>query len=147
MEDKKPQDGADEEVKGFNESELEDIMNEIENLEKEFDAPSSADKAPAPQEASQIDEPVEQVDKMPAPAAAAPASASKVIPMSAPPISSSQGPLAMGLNISGDMSLNLNLQVGEEMVKLYVGDEGLVIELAHGAKFCVPLGPAKKKAS
>ncbi len=134
MDNKKVEAPMDEgEVKGFNEAELEDIMNEIESLEKEFveDAPVQA----APKEDTQVSE--EKVVPMrPAPAVAAP------VRVSAPVSGAST---ALDLSVAGTMGVELRFKVGDQTIQLKVTeDEGLVIELAGGARFCVPLHGAKK---
>ncbi len=136
MENKKVENQMDEgDVKGFNEAELEDIMNEIENLEKEL-----VDESP--KEEAQV--PAAEVEKV-VPMRPAPVEAPVARPAAVAQAPVSGAPTSMDLSVAGTMGVELSFKVGEQTIQLKVSEQdGLVIELAGGAKFCVPLQGAKK---
>lgn len=155
--------------KGFNDQELADIMNEIENLEKEFaeetpaqhSAPEAHDEAPAEdfeafheeaQEAEEIDhtepavlrqlveKPIEKVVPHAAP------HHDKVVHMAKPVEKVSlqaAAPVSLNFQVSGQMQLHLGFEVNGQALSLSVSEAGLEIEMDSGAKFTLPLAPAK----
>jgi hypothetical protein len=120
------------EEKSFNEDELEDIMNEIENLEKEFneeEAPAPKAKA-KPAKVAPKPAPEEQHEEAPA----------KVVAMHSQSSHQSSHPAKMHLSVAGDMEISLEFGIHGQTVSLSVDpQEGLVITMEGGAKFCLPL--------
>ena len=125
--------------KKFNESELEEIMSEIETLEKEFskvddDAPQSSDvlrrlTEMTVEEATARGATIHQFQKEP---------------------SQKTHETAMSFKVSGQMSLNLNIELAGKMVNISVDEgEGLIIELEDGMRFQVPVSDTSsyKKAA
>lgn len=144
---------------GFNESELEDIMNEIESLEKEFSdvvsAPTEivASSNPealkiAPKEVQKtslqasIDEELEKLHKSPP----AP-SPTNVVAMSAPRAAVFSGTGAkteMTFAVAGEMAINLQFKVSGQCVNIEVDEQnGLVINLGNGGRFVLPINTNK----
>ena len=64
--------------------------------------------------------------------------------------SSSENTTKLDFSVSGDMNLELAFHIAGQTVNLHLDEnEGFVIELAHGARFTIPLdvsGKAKKSA-
>lgn len=169
MEDNK-KDGVQEQ--GFNESELEDIMNEIENLEKEFvdessDSPDPASLKVAPEDVKkhdlqdEVDKEVEakgQEDEIPetkpAPQNVVSIQEARVseAPKAAAPTAKTDGcETEMDFTVSGQMNVKLNFTIAGKTVHLEVNEQdGFTIEMAGGVKFTVPLETtshqAKRKA-
>jgi hypothetical protein len=143
---------------GFNESELEDIMNEIESLEKEFtdveetpSAPIAASTNPEaliilPKEVQKtslqasIDEELEKIHS-------APKAPSNVVSMSAPkaPAFSGKGAKTeMSFSVAGEMAINLQFKVSGQCVNIEVDEQnGLVINLGNGGRFVLPINTNK----
>jgi hypothetical protein len=146
---------------GFNESELEDIMNEIESLEKEFtdveDAPSAAIVASTNPEAlvispkevqktslqASIDEELEKLHNAPKSAP----TPSNVVSMSAPkaPAFSGKGAKTeMSFSVAGEMAINLQFKVSGQCINIEVDEQnGLVINLGNGGRFVLPINTNK----
>jgi hypothetical protein len=131
--------------KGFNDDELKDIMDEIENLEKEFSdepAPAKAEKKDDYIQADKLDDIQGDVDKevdnilddKPS------SSASKVTKMpSKKKHTGSDSKLQF--NVQGNMTVELNFEVSGKAIFLYVNEEeGLVVEVEDGGKFSLPVG-------
>lgn len=149
--------------KSFNDDELADIMNEIENLEKEF--AESVDAAPVDEPQAQA-EPVEEIDhtepEVLAELVAKPIEevvpktnhSEKVVPMKKVEAPVHQAPLASGhsslaFKVEGQMTLSLAFEVNGQSVSLEISDSGLQIAMDSGASFHLPLtkaGAAKKAA-
>jgi len=142
---------------GFNESELEDIMNEIESLEKEFSEVTDAAVAIAPSAAPEllvipakdvqktslqisIDEELERLHK-------APKSVSNVVSMPAPKAPEFSGKGAkteMSFSVAGEMAINLQFKVSGQCVNIVVDEQnGLVINLGNGGRFVLPINNNK----
>jgi hypothetical protein len=154
--------------KGFNDDELEDIMNEIESLEKEFTQvadqldhePSLEEVAKSVMSLSEDEEQdvdnslLEQVAKMPV---------DEVIPQKKinkfdddshhniihlekkshiPQPKTQSNNTAMKFNIEGDMQMELSFVINGTEVNLQINDDGFEIELEGGAKFTLPVGHA-----
>lgn len=152
--------------KGFNDQELADIMNEIENLEKEFAEESpAANAAPEAQveeeESVEIDhtEPevlgklAEQPLEVSVPK---PQHSEKVVAMknsakkSEPqPEAHNPSPISMNFQVNGEMTMQLGFQINDQSIFLSVSEKGLVIEMESGGTFTLPLAPSKasKKAA
>lgn len=160
---------SDEEIANFNEAELHEIMSEIDDLEKEFEAeeevPMSLQEKIDAELSTGID------TSAPAPVAAAPevsemeeiedpqASAEvlmfeKAIPRVAPVASTSSG---VSFQANGQMSLSLDFMVGQDTAKLIIDpvkgltvtlsgvelcireDSGCTVVMDNGMKFTIPL--------
>ena len=159
--------GKSSEDQGFNDAELEDIMNEIENLEKEFsdDEPVAKKKAIDPIEEEMLaaaghaedseDEVIEVEEaqvvnirpEMPKVVKNTPTVKPKPVEVSSK--NQMTVPTRMNFSVSGEMSMELNFEIGEQNIQLLVDPvDGLVISMGSGAKFCLPLNgksaPAKK---
>lgn len=114
--------------KSFNDQELSDIMKEIEALEEGLDSDTEAQATEVLEELSQLHEaeaiPLRREIK--APAATHHAS----------------GQTAMSFKVKGDMQIDLQFEVGPNVVALSVTENGLSIEMDGGAKFTVPFKSA-----
>ena len=136
---------ADSMDKGFNDTELEDIMSEIENLEQEHVAEPKSAEAPEVTESEDVMEPVVAESHM----AEVEAQHVEVKKENVLPINNSNGGKPchskMDFSISGDMQIQLSFTVAGQVVKLHVDEEsGFKIEMDGGATFCLPLGEHKK---
>ncbi|MBL7666089.1 MAG: hypothetical protein JNM93_13215 [Bacteriovoracaceae bacterium] len=117
--------------KGFNDEELKDIMDEIENLEKEFaeDAPetspvshTSSSDVDMEVEKAMVEEPV--------------AKPNRVHPFKKHSGSGSK----LHFRVEGEMHVELSFEIAGRMVQLFVDPvAGLTIEMEDGAKFCLPV--------
>jgi hypothetical protein len=157
--------------KSFNDDELADIMNEIENLEKEF--AESVDAAPVdePQaQAEAAEEPVEEAEEaidhtepeVLAELVSKPIEevvhktnhSEKVVPMKKVEAPVHHAPVASGhsslaFKVEGQMTLSLAFEVNGQSVSLEISDAGLQIAMDSGASFHLPMtkaGAAKKAA-
>ena len=136
--------------KGFNDDELADIMNEIENLEQEFTHEEVIDEQPhldevaesvaqmAKEEESEH-EVFQEVVKMPV---------EDVIPLNTEreshmktthKVTNTQSNTAMNFSVEGDMKLDMSFLVNGSEVKLHISDDGFEIEMEGGAKFTLPV--------
>lgn len=116
--------------KSFNDQELSDIMKEIEALEEDIDVKASSEVL---EELSEMDE-----------SAAIPASTSSVVSLDskrvAPKVESSKSAsTSMSFKVSGNLTLDLQFEIGGKTVALEVSESGLTIEMDGGAKFTVPV--------
>jgi len=151
--------------KGFNDDELEDIMNEIESLEKEFTQgtdhvdhePSLEEVAESvvslsrDEESSEDNSLLEQVAKMPVDEVIPQKKINKfdddshhnIIHLEKKSRNDSPKPqnnTAMKFNIEGDMQMELSFVINGTEVNLQINDNGFEIELEGGAKFTLPVG-------
>ena len=143
---------SDEETANFNEAELHDIMSEIEDLEKEFEAevaPMSLQEKIDAELAKELEElnavEVVEVDAVAEVMEEIQASAQvltfeKVTPV-APMVAASTHTSSSGSGVSfqaqGQMSLNLDFMVGQETAKLVIDPvKGLVVTLS-GVELCI----------
>lgn len=140
--------------KNFNEAELQDIMAEIESLEKEFEAETETEVEPVVEmKAEPVVEPViksdlqseidrelemsimereEQVKAVPAKAAPVP----KVLIMEKKPTSPMPNS-EISFEAHGSMNLNLGFKIGEENAKLIIDPvNGLVVSMS-GVELCI----------
>ena len=142
-----------EDEKSFNESELQDIMSEIEDLEKEFDvideSPMSLQEKIDAELAAELediahaeiitDEEVEAMDGMEDLAAPAPKAA--VLSFAKPAVKSnaraSDKKSQVAFAAQGQMSLNLDFMVGSETANLSIDPvKGLIVTLS-GVELCI----------
>lgn len=164
------------EEQGFNDSELQDIMQEIESLEKEFSSADSCESGEGgPKDLQQaIDKELEELEGSSSPDEEddvfndedfeemdGPKEEAEVTPIS----SHSAHKHGMQLKASGEMDLELCFPVGEQNVEFKVLSQGFSVEfngmvvhvdeqkgchisMPGGGEFSLPLGPTKvKKAS
>jgi hypothetical protein len=145
------------EEKSFNEDELEDIMNEIENLEREFGDDAPAEKPAAKVKAKpaakaavtveeKVEEEVEEVEEVELEEeSVASAPVAKVVPMHNSSLPKGNHPAKMHLSVAGDMEVSLEFGIHGQTISLSVDPkEGLVISMQGGAKFCLPLNHNNK---
>ena len=164
-----------EETTNFNESELHDIMCEIEDLEKEFEAEArpmslqekidaelameleELDSAVVPEAVVEtvIEEPKAQVLAFEAPVT------KSITPVA--PVATSTTSSGVSFAAHGQMSLNLDFMVGQETAKLTIDpvkglivtlsgvelciseDSGCTVSMENGMKFTIPLSSWEKQ--
>lgn len=103
--------------KSFNDDELSDIMKEIEALEEDFSA------------TSEVEEKV-----------TASASTANVVSLDTKRSESkSDSKTSMSFKVQGNLSLELQFDIGGKIVSLEVTETGLSIEMEGGVKFQVPV--------
>ncbi len=157
-------DSSDEEATNFNESELHDIMSEIDDLEKEFEAedlPMSlqekidAELAMELEEHQAIEEEEEEdQDEAFVHAKAKVMTFEKTLPKNSSTVESKS---EVNFQAQGQMSLNLDFKIGRETAKLVIDpikgmiitlsgvelciseDSGCTVEMDNGTKFTIPL--------
>ena len=128
--------------KSFNDEELSDIMKEIEALEEDFSA--SEDKSPTSviEELVELEEPV-----------AIPVATSKVVsldtPRAATKTTSTNPSTSMSFKVQGQLTLELQFDIGGKVVSLEVTESGLNIDMEGGVRFSVPVNEksSSKKAA
>ena len=132
--------------KSFNEQELSDIMKEIEALEEDLTtSPAESSTASMEEELAQLEsEEVEDQED----------SILNVVPLEskreARQLKTEQAPTSAGTSMSfkvqGNITLDLQFDVGGKIVSLEVSETGLAIELDGGMKFTLPIGePSRSK--
>ena len=144
--------------KSFNDQELADIMNEIENLEKEFSSeakPSEAkvvEVSPVSADEEQVLSEMVNSESFEAPIESQPSNIIalknaefKNTPVETAKTSTTSGNSSMSFKVEGDMKVDLSFQVDGETITLTVGSEGLVIGLQGGATFNLPVKSASHK--
>ena len=115
----------------FNDQELSDIMKEIEALEDDFQAKDEKTTSPVLEELATLDEIV-----------SIPASTSNVVAMSPSlkePTATKSPSTSMSFRVQGDLTIDLQFDIGGKAVCLEVSEKGLTIEMDGGAKFTVPV--------
>ena len=151
---------ADEEATNFNESELHDIMSEIDDLEKEFEfveEPMSLQEKIDAELAMELDEldatdentGIKEVQKK-----AQVINFDKTVPVAASLVGPPSG---VSFQAKGQMSLNLDFMIGQEAAKLVIDpvkgmiitlsgvelcineDSGCTVAMDNGMKFTIPL--------
>jgi hypothetical protein len=135
--------------KSFNEQELSDIMKEIEALEEEFKTGEGQVEASSVMaELAEMEEEVSvpQTRQLPA--------NEQVIPFKsvAPQGNSAKttSPAsAMSFRVQGDITLDLQFDIGGRSIALEVSESGLLIQMDGGVTFNVPLNEktSNKKAA
>lgn len=133
------------EAQGFNESELSDIISEIENLEKEFESEQKMPINTSPVSVvSQLEDDYDSMDE----------ESAEVIPFSKSTATPSS---EISFEAHGQMNLNLGFKIGEETaqltidpvrglcvkmngVELVISDsDGCMVTMESGVKFTIPL--------
>jgi hypothetical protein len=177
MDEKKLDETADEAVdQSFNDDELQDIMNEIEDLEKEFGGDSTSEeemvisKPKKTELQDKIDQELEAVANAMIPEADDSPEENVVAmensTLAATPSPTSENGAHMDFSGSGQMNFNLDFNIGEhtahlkvdgsngfvvEMSGVYIHineEHGCTVEMSGGVKFNVPFpaGSTKKAA-
>jgi hypothetical protein len=115
----------------FNDQELSDIMKEIEALEDDFQVKDEKTTSPVLEELASLDEVV-----------SIPISTANVVSMG-PTIkeapSSSSPTSSMSFRVQGELTIDLQFDIGGKVVCLEVSEKGLTIEMDGGAKFSIPV--------
>lgn len=149
---------SEEETTNFNESELHDIMSEIEDLEKEFeavdvpmtlqekiDAELAMELEEAESPASVMSDVETEVEAFEEPVAAVVETKAQVlafekitpVAMPTPVTTSTNSSSGVSFAAHGQMSLNLDFMVGQETAKLTIDPvKGLVVTLS-GVELCI----------
>jgi hypothetical protein len=135
--------------KSFNDDELADIMNEIENLEKEFADDAATPEAELSSEETHTEPTVLRalVNKNEEETVLKTNYNEKAAPMSKSTSSSHHSSLSF--KVEGEMTLNLGFEVNGHSICMSISEEGLNIEMESGAKFTLPMhdkGMVKKVA-
>jgi len=115
----------------FNEQELSEIMKEIEALEEDFQAKDEKTSSPVLEELASLDEVI-----------SIPSSTPKIVSMASPqkaPTGSSSPSTSMSFRVQGELTIDLQFDIGGKVVCLEVSEHGLTIEMDGGAKFTVPV--------
>ena len=152
---------VDEEAANFNESELHDIMSEIDDLEKEFEAevaPMSLQEKIDAELTMELEELDADEDKSEIEEKAQVINFDKTPPVTASTVSKPSG---VSFQAKGQMSLNLDFMVGHETAELVIDpekgltislsgveicineDSGCTVEMENGMKFTIPLSSPK----
>lgn len=126
--------------KSFSDQELSDIMKEIEALEEDFKEPEEKSSSSILEELANLDE-KESI----------PVSTSNVISLDSKrngPKVSVDATTSMSFKVQGNLTLDLQFDIGGKVVTLEVTESGLSIEMEGGVKFSVPVAekPSLKKA-
>ena len=134
--------------KSFNDQELSDIMKEIEALEEDFSGEEAVHAT------SSVLEELAHMEEKEAIPVAAPAPVSldtkRAAPKPAPVETSAPAATSMSFKVQGNLSLQLQFDIGGKVVSLEVTETGLNIEMDGGMKFTVPVSAettSRKKAA
>lgn len=143
---------ADKKEQGFNDAELQDIMSEIENLEREYEGD---DKPEAIDESSEVNASSEQVEE----------EHESIVETNlvnlTPKTSSVSADHQVDFQGSGQMNFSMNFDVAGQTAHLEITEQGLVVsldgmhlslneengctvEMEGGVKFSVPMGNQAK---
>lgn len=118
--------------KSFNDQELSDIMKEIEALEEDMEV-VDLKSSPVLEDLAEMDE----NESIPVSTASVVSLDSK---RTAPKVQSESSPsTSMSFKVSGNLTLDLQFDIGGKTVALEVTESGLTIEMEGGAKFTVPV--------
>ncbi len=117
--------------KSFNDQELSDIMKEIEALEEGLDIVDEKSPSPVLEELAQMDE----KESIPASTTSVVSLDSKRAAAKTPATNSTK----MSFNVQGNLTLDLQFEIGGKVVMLEVTEQGLSIEMEGGVKFTVPV--------
>lgn len=115
----------------FNDQELSEIMKEIEALEEDFQAKDEKTSSPVLEELATLDEVV-----------SIPISSPNIVSMATPQKAPTGGPspsTSMSFRVQGELTIDLQFDIGGKVVCLEVSQHGLTIEMDGGAKFTVPV--------
>jgi hypothetical protein len=115
----------------FNDQELSDIMKEIEALEEDFQVKDEKSPGPILEELASLEESVAIPTSKPSVVAMTPTK--KEISSSSSPTSS------MSFRVQGELTIDMQFDIGGKIVCLEVSEKGLTIEMDGGAKFSVPV--------
>jgi hypothetical protein len=115
----------------FNDQELSDIMKEIEALEDDFQVKDEKTTSPVLEELASLDEVV-----------SIPVSTANVVSMGPTikeSVSGSSPTSSMSFRVQGELTIDLQFDIGGKVVCLEVSEKGLTIEMDGGAKFSIPI--------
>jgi hypothetical protein len=126
--------------KSFNDQELSDIMKEIEALEENMDETDVKMSSPVLEDLAVMEE-----------RQSVPSSTTPVVSLDSKRSaanSTSGHSTAVSFKVQGDLTLDLQFEIGGKVVMLEVTEQGLSIEMEGGVKFSVPVTEANsiKKA-
>jgi hypothetical protein len=117
--------------KSFNDEELSDIMKEIEALEDDFTTSEEKISDPVMEELAHLDEKV-----------SIPTSTANVVSLESKRTASKEtsgASTSMSFKVQGNLTLELQFDIGGKVVSLEVTETGLSIEMEGGVKFTVPV--------
>lgn len=123
--------------KSFNDQELSDIMKEIEALEDDFNTSDEKLTSPVIEELAHMDE-----------ERSIPTASSNIVTLDskreavAPTAGAST---SMSFKVQGNLTLELQFDIGGKVVSLEVTESGLTIEMEGGMKFSVPVAEKSHK--
>lgn len=120
--------------KSFNDQELSDIMKEIEALEEDFTTGEEKTASPVMEELASMDE----TESVPTPKANIVSLESKRETPAAP-VANAGASTSMSFKVQGNLTLDLQFDIGGKVVCLEVSETGLNIEMEGGIKFSVPV--------
>jgi hypothetical protein len=131
----------------FNDDELAEIMNEIENLEEDMDIVTEepdeftvvGDVDAIVDEVHEAVPVLEEVVKMEAEQVIPSTNVVDIAPSPAPTHNSSAGTSSMNFNIEGQMNIEMGFTIGGQFVAISVNEDGFEIAMESGAKFTIPL--------
>ena len=106
-------------------------MKEIEALEDDFTTVEDKAATPVMEELASMDESV-----------SVPTAAAKVVSLDSKrtaPKETSSNSTSMSFKVQGNLTLDLNFEIGGKTVSLEVTEAGLTIEMDGGMKFTVPV--------
>ena len=117
--------------KSFNDQELSDIMKEIEALDDHMGDSDEKKVSPILEELAQMEE-----------SESIPLSTANIVSLDtqrSAPKASSAAVTSMSFKVSGNLTLDLQFDIGGKVLTLEVTEEGLSIEMEGGMKFSVPV--------
>lgn len=117
--------------KSFNDQELSDIMKEIEALEDDFTVAEEKSPSAVMEELANLDE-----------ADSIPLSTSNIVSLDSKrsaPKATADATTSMSFKVQGNLTLDLQFDIGGKVVTLEVTESGLSIEMEGGVKFSVPV--------
>lgn len=115
--------------KSFNDDELSDIMKEIEALEEDFSATTEKSSSPVLEKLDEVDEVFSE-----------PASTANIVSLDSKRTApKSEASTSMSFKVQGNLTLELQFEIGGKVVALEVTESVLSIEMEGGVKFSVPV--------
>ncbi len=122
----------------FNDQELSDIMKEIESLEENFTS-ENVKASPVVQKLAEMDE-EESIPK------SSSYQNAEVFELDTHKTPSPKVNTSMSFKVEGQMTIDLQFDVGGKVVSLEVSESGLTIQMEGGVTFTVPVDTHKKSA-
>jgi hypothetical protein len=134
----------------FNDDELAEIMNEIENLEDDMQiVQEEPDEFTVVNEVQEAKSVLEEVVSMPEEEVIPTNVVEMANPVTSTPPSTSGNKTSMNFSIDGQMTVDMGFTIGGQFVAISVNEDGFEISMESGAKFSIPLenqSSAKKAA-